>query len=130
MSTEQTTSDTGEDHPLPDELVAMLQAGEEDIHSHCTRLLRKVGELCRQRDEARAFSKRLLDSSLEATGKLQTMLDEARAREAELRQKYRMHHDESERLTKIERAALALIAAKGRHNTQVAFDALRSEVEG
>lgn len=56
--------------------------------------------------------------------------DEAREREAELREKYRMHHDEAERLTKIERAARVLIAAKGRHNTQLAYEALRSEVEG
>ena len=44
----------------------------------------------------------------------------------ELEDKYRMHHAEAEKLTEVIRAATVLIAAKGRHNTMLAYEGLRS----
>lgn len=44
----------------------------------------------------------------------------------ELRAKYAMHHAEAEKLTDIIRAATVLIAAKGQHNTMLAYEGLRA----
>ena len=46
----------------------------------------------------------------------------------ELRAKYAMHHAEAEKLTKVIRAATVLIAAKGRHNTMLAYEGLRAAI--
>lgn len=43
-----------------------------------------------------------------------------------LRAKYAMHHAEAEKLTEVIRAATVLIAAKGRHNTMLAYEGLRA----
>lgn len=44
----------------------------------------------------------------------------------ELRAKYAAHHAEAEKLTEVIRAATVLIAAKGRHNTMLAYEGLRA----
>ena len=53
-------------------------------------------------------------------------LDAVCDRVEELEEKYRMHHAEAEKLTEVIRAATVLIAAKGRHNTMLAYQGLRS----
>jgi hypothetical protein len=53
-------------------------------------------------------------------------LDAICDRVEELEAKYRMHHAEAERLTQVVRAATVLIAAKGRHNTMLAYQGLRA----
>jgi hypothetical protein len=44
----------------------------------------------------------------------------------ELRSKYATHHAEAENLTAVIRSATILIAAKGRHNTMLAYEGLRA----
>lgn len=53
-------------------------------------------------------------------------LDSICDRVEELEEKHRTHHAEAERLTSVIRAATVLIAAKGRHNTMLAYEGLRA----
>ncbi len=52
--------------------------------------------------------------------------DEWRIKAIDLHKKYAMHHAEVEKQTEVIRAATVLIAAKGRHNTALAYEGLRA----
>jgi len=60
------------------------------------------------------------------TRTLERERDEWRKKAVELHAKYAIHHAEAEKLTEVIRAATVLIAAKGRHNTMLAYEGLRS----
>lgn len=68
------------------------------------------------------------ECAVEMAARGEARLEAVQSELDELKAKYAMHYEEAERLTDVIRAATVLIAAKGRHNTQLAYQGLRDAI--
>lgn len=102
--------------------LAEARQERDNAREHFQAAMAECQRLEQERDEAREQ----LRDALNQYGYAKQELFDARKERDELREKYRMHHAEAEKLTEVIRAATVLIAAKGRHNTMLAYEGLRS----